>query len=170
MIVKSNKLEVSQRVEFSCCYLYNDPDSTVLQPHTYKFEATVNCDNSYDNFGVVFSFSRFKQLCKDVVPDGCYIYNTNFDTMILNFSSLGKSFDKQEELVYKSLRDIGVRCIGLPYMISTERLLSDISSKLIVELKNRYPHVYLVETKLRENTNSIAIWKNEEVTNANADN
>ena len=167
MTVSSNNLDVSQRIEFSCCYLYNDQFCPTLQSHTYKFEATVHCySDYYNNIGVVFPFHDFKELCKEVVPNGCYIYNTNFDTFGVSYSN-----DEKEKQVYRSLVDIGVTCVGFPFTISIERLLNEISSKLDIILNCKYPGLYLVETKLRENANSLAIWKNtERKSNANTNN
>lgn len=142
------RVEVSQRVEFSCCYVVVESSGVMLNSHQYKFEATAYVD-SYDpakNFRVL-SFEDFKDLCLQCVPNGMFIYN---------------KLDLGQYVIARSFKDYGVDVLEFDSPISAERICHYISSILLAKLTKAFPSVNLKETKLRETANSYVTWTPEE--------
>lgn len=145
--IKSS-VEVSQRIEFTCCYVLKEGDVPKLNAHNYKFEATVICPENYENSGRVLSFSEFSKICKDSVPDNCFLYNT-------------ESGDAQEQAIAFAYTQYGIEAQPYSGILSAERILNEISLILLDVLKVEHPEVFLKETRLRETTNSFVTWKQE---------
>ena len=139
-------VEVSQRIEFSCCYVVSENGIPKLNAHHYKFEATVEGLENYDKTGRVLSFDAFKIICSEVCPDGSFLYDVG---------------EQKQQLIALAFSQYGVPCVGYEFELSAERLLNEISLLLVESLKENYPEVYLKETKLRENVNSYVTWTQE---------
>lgn len=145
MAQSTAKIVVSTRIEFSCCYIYQESEAPSLNSHRYKFEATVEGLQKYEDSGRIIDFQDLTQVCKWSVPDKAFVYNDDRNSL---------SFE-----IANTLRSHGLRCVGYPFEFSTEQFINAISLKLI-SLLAMIPGVRLLETKLREDSNSFVSWTN----------
>ena len=144
--METKLVEVTQRVDFSCCYLVNSADyGYELNCHDYKFEATV-CGEADKSTNRVISFERLLRRINDVIPDKKYLYDKN---------------DEDQYNLVKSLKVLGVDCLAFDSSISAESILEEISLLLVEQLNLYDGNVYLKETKLRETASSYVTWKQE---------
>lgn len=142
----SKNTEVTQRIDFSCCYLYYNGSNYQLDAHNFKFEATavksvINTENLLE-FSRVLSFEIFRDLMKSVVPDKSFLCS-------------GRS---EEQLVGKAMKEVGIPVVHYEGPISAEVIINKLSSYL-QDLLRQFPGVELKETKLRETVNSYVSWK-----------
>lgn len=146
---KVTNTELTQRVDFSCCYLYYDGIKYQLDANNYKFEATVvktdiNSER-YLDYSRILSFESLRDIMKSVVPDKTFLYSGNY----------------KEQVVANALYDTA----GIPIemyegSVSAEVIVNKISLKLKEALR-QYPGVSLKGTKLRETVNSYVSWNPE---------
>ena len=135
---KVTNTELTQRVDFSCCYLYYDGIKYQLDANNYKFEATVvktdiNSER-YLDYSRILSFESLRDIMKSVVPDKTFLYSGN----------------------YKA----GIPIEMYEGSVSAEVIVNKISLKLKEALR-QYPGVSLKGTKLRETVNSYVSWNPE---------
>lgn len=137
--------EVTQRSEFSCCYIVHNFDETYsLNCHNYKFEATVSGHITASNR--IISFEDFKALIDSVIPNSCFLYNVE---------------DQSQKLISQTFSLCGISTLGFGEEISAEIILNQISLMLVQVLKEFSSDLFLKETKLRETSNSYVTWKQE---------
>lgn len=146
---KVTNTELTQRVDFSCCYLYYDGSKYQLDANNYKFEATViktgiNSER-YLDYSRILSFETLRDLMNSVVPDKTFLYSGNYKEQMVAFAFLDNT-------------DIPTEMYEGP--VSAEVIINKISLKLQAALK-QYPGVSLKGTKLRETVNSYVSWKPE---------
>lgn len=146
---KVTNTELTQRVDFSCCYLYYDGAKYQLDANNYKFEATVvktdiNSER-YLDYSRILSFESLRDIMKSVVPDKTFLYSGNY----------------KEKMIANALYDNADIPIEMyAGQVSAEVIINKISLKLKEALR-QYPGVTLKGTKLRETVNSYVSWKPE---------
>lgn len=139
-------IEVTKRIDFSCCYVMQEKDNPQLEAHRYRFEATVTGPDNYEKTGRVIWFDDFRRLCQSSVPNKSFLY-----------CALPESVDTD---IAKSFKQYGIPTVGYQFELSTERILNEISLNIVNKLNLSYPGVILKETKLREDGNSFVTWTN----------
>ena len=143
--MKSNKIEVTQRVKFKCCYIFRRNYEPEFYMNEFIFEATVEAQAQYANSGQVISFEDLRGLCKKVVPETCSFLCYESDPVSCEFGEMFEYYDFNK--------------VNYPFEFSTEQFLDNISLKLMNLLAVRFPEVRLKETRLREDANSFVSWK-----------
>lgn len=149
-----NKVEITQRVRFSCAYILKYSSFSELNSHDYVFECTLIQqhaiqDNRASRYNRILNFEDLQSIMMRSVPDKTFIYTNFMD-------------DKGMEMV-NSIKRYGVPCECYDEIISTESILGNISLILVGNLRKEFGDQYSIkETKLRENTNSYVTWKPEE--------
>jgi len=143
-------LEVTQRTEFSCCYLDKYIDNTGsekyrLNAYQYKLEATVQGlpDNTSNK---LIDFKIFKKILKEASPEGQFLYDVN---------------DQKQVLVTTAFNACNVSCYPIRGSVSVENILKHISQVVDSFIESNYSDVHLKETKLRETASSYVTWRKE---------
>lgn len=135
-------MQVTQRVEFECCYL--QPDR--LNAHRYKVEATVFAPQRYHDTGQVIEFSELRRIMRTCVPDNAFVYCAG-DTG-------GISSD-----IAVVLKRANYPTWCLSTLVTAESLCEHIATTLQDRLTFEYPGVTVQEVKLRETTDSFVVWR-----------
>ena len=132
-------IEVTQRVEFECCYIANHE----LNAHRYKFEATVKGPQREHDFGTVIDFRNLRNHMQSVVWDKKFLYNKyDRDTIVKKVVS-----DLPDEFLAETDVDL-----------SAENICKLLVSRLQKVLDFQDPGVTVISAKLRETSDSFASW------------
>lgn len=135
-------MEVTRRVEFECCYIYNNQ----IEAHRCKLEVTVEGPQRFEDFGTVISFESLRRYILSVVPDKTFLCDAN---------------DPASKHVGDAFIDAGCRVLVCEFSISAENLCTYIAEKLQHLLNIGEPGIQIVELKLRENNDSYVSWRKE---------
>ena len=140
-------MDVTQRCNFECFYIMRvvkDGNTEYqLNCHSYLFEATVK---SISNSDIAIPFEDLKDCMKTVVPANSYVYYRN-DThrSILDIKS--------------NLDTMRIKSYPLDKFPCAESLLQFMTWRLQTILDCDYPGIIVVETKLRESSDSYVTCK-----------
>ena len=143
MYTSTGTIQVTQRVEFECCYL---SEGKYVEPHRYRVEATVESPQHYADHGVVLNFAEFKKYILSVVPDHAFVFNAG-----------ASSSQAELEVGYKFV-DYKLKTVEVDFPISAETLCNYIATNLQDVFNMKEPGVVLVDLKLRENNDSFVSW------------
>lgn len=134
-------MQVTQRVEFECCYL----QPSRLNAHRYKVEATVFAPQRYHDTGQVIEFSELRRIMKACVPDNTFLYCADDPE------------DISSDVAIVLIRaNYPTRRLSSP--ITAESLCEHIATTLQDRLTFEYPGVIVQEVKLRETADSFVVW------------
>ena len=133
-------MEVTKRVEFECCYLYNKQ----IEAHNCKLEVTVEGPQRFNDFGRVISYEDLTRYMKYVVPDKTFLYSSD---------------DYDGNHVAIALLDVGCRTGEYEFPISAENLCKHFADTLQDLLDKKEPGLRIIDLKLREDNNSYVSWK-----------
>lgn len=140
-------MDVTQRCNFECFYImrvFNGNNTEYqLNCHNYLFEATVK---SISNIDIAIPFEDLKDCMKTVVPSNSYVYYRN-DTYepILDIKS--------------NLDALGIKSYPLDNFPCAESLLGFMTQWLQSVLDKKYPGLLVLETRLRESSDSYVTCK-----------
>ena len=149
MVELSPKLEVTQRIEFSCSYLVFKSGEEKLNSCRYVFEATVESSRRYQEDGRIISFDDLKELMNKYSLNGKFICRRK-DSNAKHFGTLINCF--------LSLH-VPVHQLNCESEISAEKILEYLSLKLDEDISIKYNGIAtLKQTRLRENSNSYVTW------------
>lgn len=132
-------IEVTQRVEFECCYIANQE----LNAHRYRFEATVIGPQREQDMGAVIDFHQLQRYMRGVSYDKKFLYSSqDMDRVVMGVvNALPDKFKERVE-----------------FQLSAENICKDMVSRLQFALDRVEPGVTVIGAKLRENTDSFASW------------
>ena len=139
----NNMIEVTQRVEFECCYLFQQQ----LECHKCKLEVTVSGPQRFEDTGVVISYEALKQYMRDIVPNKKFLYNKD---------------DNAGNLVAKALDlslSVGSSTQEFDFPISAENLVDYFAETLQDTFDRCEPGIILLDMKLREDASSYVSWR-----------
>ncbi len=135
-------MQVTQRVEFECCYL--QPDK--LNAHRYKVEATVVAPQRYQDKGQVIEFSELRRIMKSCTPNDTFLYCSE------EAGNIGSD-------IAVVLRRANYLTCCLSTAVTAESICEHIATMLQDKLIFEYPGVVVKEVKLRETADSFVVWQ-----------
>lgn len=135
-------LQVTQRLEFSCCYLRD----TELNAHRYRLEVTVESPTNVVASGVVMDFQTLKRYMQALVFD---------ETFLFSRTDLSKSNLKS---AYEAFNLEGVKTELVDFDLCAESLCTYFALTLQRTFDEHKLGVNVVDVKLRENNDSYANW------------
>ena len=135
-------MEVTKRVDFECCYLYNKQ----IEAHNCKLEVTVEGPQRFNDFGRVITYEDLTRYMKYVVPDKAFLYSSD---------------DCDGNHVASAFLDVGCRTYSYDFQISAENLCKHFADTLQDLLDKKEPGIRILDLKLREDNNSYVSWKRE---------
>lgn len=143
--------------EFKCVYLTLldiSGDKIKLEPHRYRFEATVQrSTNIYDDTipsGRVLDFEKIHNVLNAILPKDYYIY-----------CSWSNKVDRDIADIFKK-HDASI--LSLPDLVCAESICNYISQKLeslfikLTEEDPEFVNVHLIHSVLREDNNNYVTW------------
>ena len=140
-------MRVTQRLEFECCYISNRK----LNAHRYRIEVTVSGEDRYLEDGVVIEFTKFREYIQHVVPAGKFVVG--------KFGYSGESEELAVRDVSRAMANCGI--LTQEYAeASCERMCEEIAHQLQQEFYIAEPGLIVEEVKLREDSQSFAVWTN----------
>lgn len=142
--IKVSSMEVTQRIEFECCYIFYGN----LEAHRCKLEVTVEGPQRFQDLGVVISYEQLRNYMKQIVPDKAFVYcdrDYNYGVVI------AEAFDK-----------VNCRTKSYPFAISGENLCKHFVDELQDTLDHHEPGIRITSMKLREDNNSFVSWRRED--------
>lgn len=132
-------IEVTQRVEFECCYIVNDE----LNAHRYRFEVTVNGPQREQDMGAVIDFRQLRNYMDTVCFDRKFLYSSqDMNTVVVGVANALP--DKFKERV--------------DFLLSAENICKELVNRIQFILDRIEPGVTVISAKLRENSESFASW------------
>lgn len=135
-------MEVTKRIEFECCYIYNQQ----LEAHNCKLEVTVEGPQRFNDSGRVMSYENLSWYMKQVVPHKAFLYwDKDLDGI-----SVGQAFAK-----------VGCRVESYAFPISAENLCKCFADSLQDLFDEKEPGIRILDMKFREDNNSFVSWKKE---------
>lgn len=137
---KDMQMEVTKRIEFECCYIYNKQ----VEAHRCKLEVTVEGPQRYYDLGRVITYEELSNYMKDVVPNHSFLYHDE---------------DMKSMMVALAFQQAGCKVTEYPFPISAENLCSHIAESLQTILDSKEPGIRILDLKLREDNNSYVSWK-----------
>lgn len=133
-------MEVTKRVEFECCYIYNQQ----IEAHHCKLEVTVEGPQRFSNSGTVISYEDLGRYMRNLVPHKAFLY-WNKDTDGIH---VGHAF-----------ADAGCRVEIYEFPISAENLCKYFADTLQDIFDHKEPGIQIIDLKFREDNNSYVSWK-----------
>lgn len=132
-------MEVTKRVEFECCYIYDRH----IEAHHCKLEVTVEGPQRFNDFGRVISYEDLTRYMKYVVPDRAFIYcDADLDSVKVSNAFL----------------DAGCTTMSYDFQISAENLCKHFADTLQDLFDKKEPGIRIIDLKLREDNNSYVSW------------
>ena len=132
-------MEVTQRVEFECCYIFNGE----IESHRCKMEVTVEGPQRYQDHGVVITYDSLRKYMLSVVPNKSFLYSIE---------------DVDGVRVNKAFTDAGCRTQGYNFPLSSENLCKHFAETLQALFDTAEPGIVILNMKLREDNNSFVSW------------
>ena len=136
-------MEVTKRVEFECCYIYNQQ----IEAHHCKLEVTVEGPQRFNDSGTVISYESLSNYMKNLVPHKAFLFwNKDVDGI-----HVGRAFS-----------DAGCRVEIYEFPISAENLCKHFADRLQAIFDTREPGIRILDLKFREDNNSYVSWKRQD--------
>ncbi len=139
MSTTAHNMEVTQRIEFECCYLFYG----VLEAHRCKMEVTVAGPQRFEDHGVVITYAALQDYMKQVVPDRSFVYCRS---------------DPSGLYVGKAFQDVNCSVKEYDFPISAENLCKHFAEELQDLFDVKEPGIHILDMKLREDNNSFVSW------------
>lgn len=133
-------MEVTKRVEFECCYIYNQQ----IEAHHCKLEVTVEGPQRFHDSGTVIAYEDLSRYMRHLVPHKAFLY-----------------WDKDTDGIHvsRAFADAGCRVESYSFPISAENLCSYFATTLQSTFDVKEPGIRILDLKLREDNNSYVSWK-----------
>ena len=139
---------VTSRIEFEMSYLMKVAGIYNLEAHRVRFEVVVESNRSVGD--LIIRFDDLKRLMRNIIPDGSIVFS---EADVINDMSMKRFISVVEEF--------SNNIIIIPTFdeLSAERILQYCTMELEKLLDSQYPDVNIVETRLRENSESYVTMK-----------
>lgn len=133
-------MEVTKRIEFECCYIYNQQ----IEAHHCKLEVTVEGPQRFNDQGRVIAYEDLTRYMKTVVPHKSFLY-WDKDIDSINVS--------------RAFAEAGCRVEQYNFPISAENMCKNFADKLQQIFDIKEPGISIIDLKFREDNNSFVSWK-----------
>ena len=135
-------IEVTKRIEFSCCYIQNHQ----IESHHCKLEVTVSGPQRFHDFGRIITYEDLQRLLRKIVPDKTFLFSLT---------------DELGSQVADAFVSAGCKTKSYDFDISAENLCKHFAETLQEILNLVEPGIIIHNMKFREDNNSYVSWSKE---------